>query len=187
MRAFIGIPLPLSVREQLRDLQAQLAAAKADVKWVEAENLHVTVKFLGEITDAEREAVEELLRRVATHETPFSLGMAGIGAFPSLSSPRVVWVGLREGAERASRLAQAIDDAGAAIPLRREGRPFAAHVTLGRVRSLRGRARLVERLRTATWSSPPPWQVQAFTLYQSVLSALGPRYTPLAEFALGAH
>src|SRR3989338_8018709 len=108
MRAFIGIALPDAVRSSLAGLQRQLSESGADVKWVEPANLHVTLKFLDEITDDQRRVVEALLGRVAAQETPFTLRLVDVGAFPSMKAPRVIWVGITEGRDRVVRLAQAI-------------------------------------------------------------------------------
>jgi 2'-5' RNA ligase len=184
MRTFIAVELPQTVRAGLVTLQGELAKAQADVKWVEPENLHLTLKFLGEITDEQRQAIESLLKRVADHEEPFTLGLGGVGAFPSVTAPRVIWVGLGEGEEPVARVAQMIEEGGRAIGLRREERPFATHLTLGRVRSSRRRTALAQLLRETTWEPPSPWRVTSITLYQSVLGPGGPRYTVLADIPL---
>ena len=189
MRAFIGIVLPAAVRSSLAGLQRRLGesgADVADVKWVEPDHLHVTLKFLDEITDEQRRHVEALLGRIAAEEPPFTLAMDRVGAFPSLTAPRVLWVGLSEGKEAVIRIAEAIEREGATLSLRSEERPFAAHVTIGRVRSPRRREALVQRLQASTWEPPAPFQVTALTLYRSDLSASGPRYTALAEIPLAA-
>ena len=187
MRAFVGIHLPEDVRASLAQLQRELAQSRADVKWVAPEHLHVTLKFLDEISDAQRQAVETLLGRLAGSEEPFPLVVSSVGAFPSIESPRVIWVGLAEGRERLTRMAQAIEREGAAIPLRKEERPLSPHLTLGRVRSPNNRHALVQRLRDTVWQPPTPWQVATLTLYQSTLGPSGPHYTALAEIPLGRH
>ncbi|MBI3021456.1 MAG: RNA 2',3'-cyclic phosphodiesterase [Candidatus Omnitrophica bacterium] len=185
MRAFIGIPLPPDVRSSLSRLQRELAASGADVKWVRPAQVHVTLKFLGEISEGERHAIEALVARVAASETPFAIRLNAFGAFPSLTAPRVVWVGVGEGGEAVARLTEAIEREGVAIPLRKEERAFSPHITLGRVRSPRGRQALVAALRDARWDPPPPpWRVSSVTLYQSVLRPEGPQHTVLAEFPL---
>lgn len=186
MRAFIGIALPDTIRSSLAGLQRQLQESGADVKWVEADNLHVTMKFLDEITDEQRRTVEELLTHVAGQEPPFPLGLKEVGAFPSVRAPRVVWVGLEEGRESVVRIAEKIEQGCRTYGLRREERPFAAHVTLGRVRSPKRRDRLAQRLQSTLWQPPEPFQVTTLTLYRSDLSSSGPRYTVLAEIPLTA-
>lgn len=184
MRAFLAITLPPEIRQSLALLQTQLAASGADVKWVEAENLHVTLKFLGEIGDDTRQLVESLVGRLASAEPSFALALGVVGAFPSFSAARVVWVGLAEGAQTVARIAQAIGREGQGRALRHEERAFSPHLTIGRVRSSRRRPQLTQALQQAAWTPPEPWRVTSLTLYQSALSARGPRYTVLAEFPL---
>ena len=184
MRAFLAIDLPEHARSSLARLQDELAQSGADVKWVGPAQVHVTLKFLGEITEDERHAVETLVARVTASEAPFAIRLNALGAFPSLTAPRVVWVGVGEGGEVVSRIAEAIEREGASIPLRREERAFSPHLTLGRVRSPRGRQALVTALRDARWEPPPPWRVSLVTLYQSVLRPDGPQHTILADLPL---
>ncbi len=184
MRAFLAIPLPDDARAALTVLQRDLAGSGADVKWVEPDHLHVTVKFLDEISDQQRRDVEALLHRIAAHEAPCRLSLKEVGAFPSIVAPRVVWVGVDEGRDAVIRLAQRLEREGQAIGLRRQERPFAAHVTIGRVRSPRGQEALARRLRETAWQPPAAWPVTSLRLYQSDLSGSGPRYTVLAEVPL---
>ena len=185
MRAFVGIALPAGVRDVLVALQRELSQSQADVKWVEPENLHFTLKFLDEISEDQRQEVERMLGRIAAQATPFPIQLTRLGAFPSLTAPRVVWVGMSEGKEPLTRIAQAIEEGARAMGLRREERPFASHLTLGRVRSPQRREELAQRLRTLQWTAPPAWQVSAITLYQSVLNSSGPHYGMLADIPLG--
>lgn len=183
MRAFLGIQLPEAVRASLQLLQRRLAASGADVKWVEPKNLHITVKFLEEISDTQREAIDTLLRRLCEHQAPYSIGLGALGAFPSLTDPRVIWVGLMEGAEHVKRLVESLEREEAAIP--REVREYTPHITLGRVRSPRRRRQLLDALRTITWQPPASWRAEAVTFYQSQLSSTGPRYIVLADVPFG--
>ena len=184
MRAFLAIDLPAEIRATLQSLQRELGQSRADVTWVEAAQLHVTLKFLDEIDERQRAAVEDLLGRVARCERPFTLGFGSLGAFPSAEAPRVIWVGLAEGADVVVRVAEAIEREGAQIPLRSDERQYVPHVTLGRVGSPNRRERLVQRIRTVAWTIPSPWRVASLALYQSVLTSTGPRYTLLAEVPL---
>ncbi len=185
MRAFVGVALPRETRAALERLQHRFMEARADVKWVTADCLHVTLKFLDEISDTQRNTFEAALTRVAAAEQACSLALGPLGAFPTMHAPRVVWVGLAQGAETVGRLAEAIEREARALRLRREERPHAPHVTLGRVRSSRHLPALVQQLREVTWQPPPPWRVEAVTLYQSVLTPTGPQYSTLADVPLG--
>ena len=184
MRAFIGIGLSDDARAALARLQGALGESGVDVTWVAPALLHVTLKFLGEIAEAQRQSVEALLRRLAEREQAFMLGLAGVGAFPSMSAPRVVWVGLSEGSDALARIAGTIETEGRAIGMRQEERPFSPHLTLGRVRSSRSLAALIQRLGAIEWPPPPPWRVASLRLSQSVLGYGGPTHTALGEFPL---
>ena len=185
MRAFIGISLPQPVRVSLTLLQRQLAESQADVKWVGEEQLHVTIRFLGEIDEPQRQAVEEALTAAASRVAPFSFSLSRVGAFPSLASPRVLWVGIDQGQARLAGMAKELETRLNALEFPGESRTFVAHVTLGRVRSTR-RVKELTRCATATaWRAPSPWPATSITLYQSALSSAGPRYTVLADVPLG--
>jgi 2'-5' RNA ligase len=184
MWAFVAIRLPQSVKDSLAQLQCTLDQAQADVTWVEPHNLHVTLKFLDEISESQAQHVMSLLARVASAEPGFELGLAQPGAFPSVAAPRVMWVGLAQGQQTAARIAAAIEMGSRELGLRTEERPFAAHVTLGRVRSARGRPRLADQIRSVRWIPPAGWQVRALTLYESRLSSAGPQYVVREEAGL---
>lgn len=184
MRAFIAVELPTDIRRALAHLQSQLAQARADVKWTEEENLHVTMRFLGEITESQRQGIEEKLRSVASHHHVTAVQLTGVGAFPSIASPRIVWVGIGEGKDTLTTIAGEIEQGVVSLGFPKADHPFGAHVTLGRVRSPKNRAQLVETMRQAAWESPEPFTATHLTLFQSTLTASGARYTILARFPL---
>jgi 2'-5' RNA ligase len=181
MRAFIAVELPEAVRAALTRVQRALAASGADVKWVEPENLHLTMRFLSEISEGQGEAVKQLVERVAAGTPPVTMSLRELGAFPSMEAARVIWVGVEEGKDKLTRLAEQIEEGCRASGLPAEERPFAAHVTLGRVRSSKRRRELSDALARLAWEAPPPWDARTLTLFQSVLSSSGPRYTPLLQ------
>jgi 2'-5' RNA ligase len=188
MRAFIAIPLPSAVQAAVALAIDNLAASGADVKWVAPQLLHLTLKFLGEITDEQRTGVEQVMRRVAAAEPAFQMDLAGLGAFPRMSAPQVVWVGIGAGRDAAARIAAALEQGCAdALGMAGSGRRFTAHVTLGRVRRSREKlAALAGRLQRSAWEPPPAWSARSLVLYQSVLGRDGSTYTALAEAPLTA-
>ena len=187
MRAFIGIALPPALQESVAELQRELAVDGADVKWVAPHQLHATLKFLGEIDEQGRARAETALRLAAAKQGAFTMRLELVGAFPSTDSPQVVWVGVGEGKEALMKLAQVLDRELEAAGWPAEMRPFAPHLTIGRVRSAYGLRGLAQRLRALDWSPPQAsWPASSVTFYQSVLSAEGPRYTVLADVPLGS-
>lgn len=181
MRAFIALELPPDIRHALHQLQQALAISRADVKWVEEANLHLTMRFLGEITQEQRHHIEAVLRAIAGHTRRLCVQLGEVGAFPSVSSPRVMWVGFSQGAEAVTALAREVETGVVSCGVAPESRPFAPHVTLGRVRTPRHRAQLIERLRQIAWQPPASFCLDGVTLFQSTLLSSGPRYAALVR------
>ena len=136
IRTFIAVGLDKSVRERTVALQDALAATGAEVKWVEPENLHLTLLFLGEVDDRDLVSVCRVVAEVSGRHAPFVLGVQGAGCFPNPRRPRTLWVGVGAGTQELVALHDALE-----APLlelgcyRREERNYTPHITLGRVKS----------------------------------------------------
>ena len=144
-------------------------------------NLHVTLKFLGQIEPARVEPMAAAIGSVAARTAPFELGVRGLGAFPAPARPRVVWVGLEPAAPLAA-LATHVDAALGTLGVPRESRPFAAHVTLGRAREGRRNPALTDALARPVDCGRLP--VTRVSLMRSELHPRGARYTELASVVL---
>ena len=176
------------------DTRAALAAASATlgtqaaglpVAWVAPENFHITLKFFGGVDEARLPALIDALRATAVDRGPFDLEITGLGAFPSVSRPRVLWAGAEEGAAALGALALAVDDAVAPLGFPREERPFTAHVTLARVREPRRAPGLAEALGAAAPRRFGRVRIEQLALMRSDLSPRGARYTGLSAVPLG--
>ena len=186
-RAFVAIPLPDAVRGRLGSIQDRLRPAQADVKWVKPDQLHVTLKFLGELSDAARASLEGGLRAAAAAAAPLDLAVRGLGTFPASGAPRVVWAGVAEATPgRLAALAAAVEAAAAAVGFPAENRPFAAHVTLGRGKSPRNARALRPLLERRPEPEAGSFRADAFVLYRSDLSPQGPTYTEAGRFPLAS-
>lgn len=186
MRCFVAVPLPEPVRGLLLRVQEALTRAEDEVKWVERENLHLSLKFLGEVTEEQVSRLTELLNAEAARWPKLRLSYGGIGAFPERGAPRIVWAGATGDLEKLAGLAVAIERAAEAVGVPREGRPFVAHVTLGRIRSLRNLKRfqaLVDNQRRVPLGEAV---VEKVVLYRSTLTPKGPIYEELVGFPLTA-
>jgi RNA 2',3'-cyclic 3'-phosphodiesterase len=184
-RTFIAVELSEDVREQLLALQKSLDAAKADVKWVEPENLHVTLLFLGEVDDRELPAVCRAVQEAIAELPAFTLSVQGVGCFPNPRRPRVVWAGIGQGLQETVAVHDAIE--GPLLDLgcyRREERKYTPHITLGRRRS-EGPADTLGRelARHQGWSAGES-SVEAIHVMASELSSHGPHYTTLSRAKL---
>ncbi|MBI4676073.1 MAG: RNA 2',3'-cyclic phosphodiesterase [Elusimicrobia bacterium] len=180
MRLFIAVPVD-PVREKVGRIMNDLASAAADVKWVKPDNLHMTIQFLGETPQDKVEAVGRAISEACCGRPRFELAFGQLGAFPSLDLPRVIWLGIAEGADRLGELAQALARGltGQGFALPEEGRGFKAHLTIGRVRSRRNAYRLKDRV--SAWSPEkmglPRVAVDRLVLYESRLRPGWPVYT----------
>lgn len=136
IRTFIAIELNDTHRRALGEAQAQLKRDPAgrNVRWVPPENIHVTLKFLGGVDAGKIPAVERAVAEACVGIQPFTLTMEGVGAFPNLKRPRVVWIGIGGAIETVEQLANKIETACEALGFAREERPFSPHLTLGRVK-----------------------------------------------------
>ena len=184
MRTFLAITLPDRLRAELAALQDQLRATEADVNWVEPAHLHLTLKFLGEMAEERLPELVAVLTTAVSAIPRFTLSADGVGAFPTERHPKIIWVGLQRDVERLGQLARAVDAACAHMGFPTETRPFAAHVTLGRVRTPRRLAALSDSLARTAFASTTEIPVTTVTIFESRLSSRGPTYFPQAMVAL---
>jgi 2'-5' RNA ligase len=185
IRAFLAIEMPETLRASLALIQGELKRTHADVRWVAVNNIHLTLKFFGNVPDDEIDTLALAAQEVAATEEPFQLKATIAGAFPSSKAPRVVWLGLGGDVVPLTRLFHHLEKAFAPLGYLPEGRAFNPHLTLGRVKSPANReklAKMLERLPPVDW---PPFTVKELILFQSVLSPQGAKYTPLKVIPLG--
>ncbi|MCI0700248.1 MAG: RNA 2',3'-cyclic phosphodiesterase [Planctomycetia bacterium] len=185
-RTFIAVAISEDIRASTVALQKELAKTGSTVKWVEAENLHVSLLFLGEVDDRELHAVCKAVREVAAGEPPFALRVSGVGAFPNARRPKVVWAGVTEGAEELQRLYLALEEKLLDLGCyRKEERGYTPHLTLGRVKDAEdGFALATELTKRMNWTGGRT-MVEEVLIFSSGLQRDGPVYTVLGRAALG--
>lgn len=187
MRAFIAVEISERARTEVARLQERLRAAGADVKWVDPENLHLTLKFLGEVPEEKIPALTESLGRTAAEISPFSFSLQGVGAFPGMEHPRVIWVGIGEGNDRLAKLGIAVEKTCAGLGFPAEERPFSPHLTIGRVRSGKELSRLAKQMEKVKFRATEPEQAEWIVLLESTLGSGGPVYRTIGEIFLKSH
>lgn len=186
-RLFFGLKLTDEVRPQVVSLIERLQQTDVKVKWVEPENLHFTLKFLGWMPALVLPTLSTIGQQLAAQTAPWSLTLHGVGAFPKIRYPQVVFVGSCDGAERLTRLATNLDRMLAECAIAEaEKRAFVAHCTLGRVKQTRGVAALAPLLEAEREFEAGPMTCTHFSLLQSELRRSGPIYTEIENFAFGA-
>ncbi len=185
----MAIDLPDQVRDRLGEVIARLSRriAPGAVRWVRPDGIHLTLKFLGEVSTGSLSQVSDLLERAAQAHGPFEVCVAGLGCFPNPRRPRVVWVGVEEPSGRLASLQQALEGQFERLGYRREGRSFSPHLTLGRVRE-GASADAVQAVGTCVALEPAvdlgTMPVRAISLFRSDLRPSGAVYTRLAEIVL---
>lgn len=186
MRLFVALELPDALRGRLEEATAPLRATDLPVRWVDAAQLHLTLKFIGQVEEQRAGRISEALEEtVAGHGGPV-LRLGGVGAFPSLRSPRVIWMGV-EASPPLAALQKAVEDALATLGVEREKRDFHAHVTLGRTRRRLERSE-GEALRLAVQhvSFHAEHRPDRVVLMRSRLGRGGARYDVVSAHPLGA-
>lgn len=184
MRTFIAIALPKEIRDRLAKLQESLKAAGADVKWVAADNIHLTLKFLGETNEKKLDRLGAIIEDVAKNKKPYVIQIASLGAFPGINSPRVIWVGAAKGDMETKAMACELEEKIARIGIPKEKREFSSHITIGRTRSSLNIEKLIGELETLADNfgrESLEFPVKKITLYKSTLASSGPTYEALKE------
>jgi 2'-5' RNA ligase len=177
LRLFVAVPLPETTRSDL----AGLCSGVPGARWVPSENMHLTLRFIGEVGRGDADDIHQALGRISL--PAFDLTVAGVGCFESGNKIHTLWANV-EKQELLARLREKVEAAVVRVGLEPERRKFKAHVTLARFR--RGSASRVgtfiehqDRFRSG------PFRVECFTLFRSHLGGEGPHYEPLADYPLG--
>jgi 2'-5' RNA ligase len=184
IRSFIAIEIPPSLKSRLEELQRELRRANADIRWVRPEGIHLTLKFLGLIRKEDVEKICQAIAPVISGWEAFEVRVQGVGCFPNPRNPRVVWVGVNRGKETLSALQQDIEAKMAGLYFPAEGRPFSPHLTLGRVRSSKGKVPLAQAIERNKEVEVGTFEARHVFLFQSELKPSGAEYTKLREFPL---
>ena len=178
MRLFVAIDLPDAIRDQLALMSCGLPGAR----WVRSEQLHLTLRFIGEVDGALFHAIREALEQVRGHS--FAMQLAGVGYFPPRKKPRVVWVGIRENADLV-RLRNRIESSLVRAGLAPEQRKFSPHITLARLNRTPA-SRVGRYLEDHGLFCSPGFRVERFSLYSSVLGRNGATHSVEQEYLLSS-
>ena len=194
MRLFVALDLDEGIRKRIHEFMEQVCPLAPSVRWVSAESLHVTLKFIGEQPDSEAHEIEAALARVS--EVAFPVSFTGSGFFPAAKPARVFWVGIEAGPEL-GKLAEKIEQALAPLGVPAEKRGFNPHLTLARAGGGSGAPgrqrgdkpnptflRVRQHLSQSAKLEFGSMLAREFFLYRSQLSSQGSRYTKLAHFPL---
>jgi RNA 2',3'-cyclic 3'-phosphodiesterase len=186
VRTFVCFEIPKDVTHSLRDLIHYLKTFGRGVRWVRHDGIHLTLKFLGDVDEAQISKIETELENIVSKFQPISVSIAGQGAFPNFQRPRVFWVGLNEPTGSVQTIQQNIEDALVSLGFEKENRRFSPHLTLGRVRfndpSIDKISKELQRIKIEEHN----FFVNEIILMKSDLQAGGAIYTPLKKIKLGS-
>jgi 2'-5' RNA ligase len=185
MRCFLAIELPRETRDRLAALQRRLSVLDRDVRWTKVDQIHLTVKFLGEVPDADVGQMCSSAATVARDYPPFDIQVSGTGCFPPRGPARIVWAGLASLPQPLIDCHKAFERAFAELGIPPETRPFHPHLTIGRVRDPRGSHKIRPVLEPESQFDGGHFIVEELVMFQSVLHPSGPTYTVLSHAALG--
>lgn len=183
MRTFIAVEVPDTTRDRIAQMINRLKTTGTDIKWVEPGNIHVTLKFLGNIETDQPAVIRDGLSAALDSAGAFDLKLGRVGAFPDLNRPRVFWVSVVEGRAELVAMQQRIETELHARGFVREERPFSPHLTIGRVRSPRGLAKLTDLVRDMAFETEP-FKVKRAAVVKSDLKPDGPLYTVIDHVEL---
>lgn len=183
MRTFVAIEISQEAKSVIAELQNKLRVADADVSWTRPENIHLTLKFLGEVSENLIADAARVCEESASGSNSLNLNLSSVGAFPDFRQPRVLWVGLGGDIDPLVQLQKKLDEGLSRIGFGRDGKPFRAHLTMGRVKSRRN-SRELRELANHYRLAPSPFSVTEIVLVRSQLHPEGSRYTRLASATL---
>jgi 2'-5' RNA ligase len=183
IRCFVAATLPGEAKRWLAGARQELARFCEDVKWVEAENYHLTLKFLGEIEERQLSGIRRALSECG-RAAPLRLGFQGVGVFPGLRRARVVWAGVTGEVAGLREIAACLDRALGKLGFPPEDREFRPHLTLGRFRNPADLTPCQEQLQSIGSVPCGPFAIPALHLMQSTLTRRGPVYTPIGDLNL---
>ena len=182
IRTFIAVNLAPSVVEEIAKIQTELQQAKADIRWVRVEGMHLTLKFLGDIDRRQVAPIVAALQTTLQDQPVVQVTARGLGGFPNLRRPRVIWAGLS--GDGLVTLRDRVETALVGLDFPLGERRFTPHITLGRVRSQRGWPEVLALIRQSEQADFGESIIDTVTVYQSELQPGGAVYTPLGSIPL---
>ena len=186
LRCFIAISLPEELKAKISGIKEKLKSAGADVSWTRPEGMHLTLKFFGEIEDKRIPKIEKALDAVVDGISTFTLSVSGMGTFPDVRRPRVVWIGLKEEGNNLVRLHKGAEEELKKIGFPSEDRRFTPHITLGRIRSNKNIDKLLKLIEEEKTAELGSCKVSEVHLIKSELRPSGADYTELYSVILSS-
>ncbi len=185
MRLFIAIEIPYKILKGLEEVKNYLSGPNLRIRWVRLENIHLTLKFLGEVDEAMVKDIDMAMERLGESHVPFELAVRGMGCFPQVKRPRIVWAGIETDVDGVlSSIHQGLETGLEDFGFIREKRAFHPHLTLGRIKAVYDTDKWSRRLGLLKDKSFGSFIADRLCLFQSILERSGAVYTKLKEVRL---
>ncbi|MDD5686683.1 MAG: RNA 2',3'-cyclic phosphodiesterase [Elusimicrobia bacterium] len=183
MRLFIAVNIKEENKKEVLKIQSTFKESFFDIKWVESENLHLTLKFLGEIAEEKVNPLKEKIKQLVSGIKKFEIDFCRTGVFPNIEFPRVLWIGVEKGETELKNLSQNIETSLEEIGFEKEKKLFSVHLTIGRFRSGKNKEKLKDIIKKVSVEKYEDI-VESVFLIRSTLTANGPVYNIIEEFQL---
>ena len=181
IRAFIAVEIEGQTKQKISELISILKKSDANAKWITEGQMHLTLKFLGNIDEGHVQKISDALSIISNNFSSFTINFSGIGAFPDLNHPAVIWLGVNKGAEFLKMLNEKIETALEKLDLKKENREFKPHLTLARMRPSKNALSLVKLIKETDFSSWNDLRINRLVLLQSALNPKGAVHTIILE------
>lgn len=181
LRAFIAVEISSEIRKELIRIQSELKKClKGDISWVEPENIHLTLRFLGQITDTQLEEIKKIVESIAKKIKKFNMDLGVIGAFPDIANPRIIWIGINFGFNQLNEINAELEDKLETINFAVGEKYFHPHLTIARVKSL-DKKNTLDEIVQKIHPQQLPATIDKLVIIQSELTPQGAKYTDLFE------
>jgi len=184
MRLFIAVNIPDEIKESLFAFQQELKLSLGEVKWINKDQFHLTLKFLGETEENKIENIINGISKAVLKSKPFKLSFSGAGVFPDINKPRVIWAGTGAGKEELLKIAQEIEENLNPLGFQKDKREFSAHLTLGRFRPFKNKATVINKIIEKDKTRLGSFKVKSVELIQSILHPGGPEYKCIKSISI---
>jgi 2'-5' RNA ligase len=184
MRAFIAIELPSNIKNAVSKVQDKLKAGLPEISWVAPVNLHLSLKFLGEVSCKQLDNINQIITETVKTITDFKIKLESLGVFPNKASARIIWIGTNQVPKALEQIVEQLETKLAELGIPKEDRPFRAHITIGRIKHRLNRCDLekgINRVKNDIVYENLEFNTRGITLFQSTLGKQGPTYTALKE------
>ena len=181
IRLFIALELSMTQRKEVGEFQEKVKRHLSNVRWVKRENIHLTLKFLGETEDARVEQVKAAVNAACSDVEPFLIRYGESGVFPTVKKARIFWVGVKEGQDSLGNFVEIIEEEMAGLGYRKEKRPFHPHLTIGRARNAPPENSINKYLTEGISFESSSMTINKVVLFESRLNRSGAIYRPLYE------